>query len=265
MATSPRSQVIQQVCKLVFADELGLTDAQLLERFIAHRDDAAFEAMVRRHGPMVLAVCQRVLSDYHDAEDAFQATFLVLVRKAASIVPREMVGNWLYGVAYQTAVRAKVANAKRRAREKQVQVMPDPVAPPDLRQDLRPLLDQELSRLPAKYRVPIVLCDLEGKSHREAARQLGWPIETVSGRLARARKLLAARLARRGLALALGSLAVVLPQSAAPACIPPSLLAATIKAASAMAAGKAVAAGMISANVAGLSTLFSRSARRSLV
>ena len=156
------------------------------------REGAVFEAIVRRHGPMVWGVCRRVLRDHHDAEDAFQATFLVLARKAASVMPREKLGNWLYGVAYQTAMKARAMRAKRRGREGQVPDMPEPMAvPDDLRDDLAESLDRELSRLPEKYRTPIILCDLEGRTHREAASQLGWPIGTVSSRLSRARSMLA--------------------------------------------------------------------------
>src|SRR5262249_40356593 len=148
-----------------------------------------------RHGPMVWGVCRRLLVNHHDAEDVFQATFLVLVRKAASIVPREMLGNWLYGVAYQTAVEAPATTPRQRAREKQVTAMPEPeTQPAETWHALQPVLDQELSRLPDKYRVPVVLCDLEGKTRRAVAQQLGWPEGTVAGRLARARALLARRL-----------------------------------------------------------------------
>src|SRR5262245_38412213 len=138
-----------------------LTDGQLLERCLAGPDDAAFAALVRRHGPMVLGVCRRVLSNHQDAEDAFQVTFLVLVRKAASVRPRSMVGNWLYGVAYRAALKAKTVAARRAAREKQVSKLPEPATVErGLWEDLLPLLDQELSQLPDKYRLPIVLCDL---------------------------------------------------------------------------------------------------------
>src|SRR5207302_2960368 len=124
--------------------------ARLLPR---NHDEAAFAALVQQHGPMVWGVCRRLLANHHDAEDAFQATFLVLVRKAASVVPREMVANWLYGVAHQTALKARATTARRRAREKQVPDMPEPAAAPQkLWDDLQPLLDQELSRLPDKYR-----------------------------------------------------------------------------------------------------------------
>src|SRR5436305_10194548 len=140
----------------------ALSDGQLLDRFVDRREGAVFEAIVRRHGPMVWGVCRRVLRDHHDAEDAFQATFLVLARKAASIMPREKLGNWLYGVAYQTAMKARAKRTKRRGREGQVPDMPEPEATSrDLLDDPTELLDQELSRLPEKYRIPNVLCELE--------------------------------------------------------------------------------------------------------
>src|SRR5262249_40853037 len=149
--------------------------------FLERRDEAALAALVKRHGPMVWGVCRRLLS-HHDAEDAFQATFLVLVRKAASVVPRRMVGNWLYGVAHHTALQARRTAARRKARERQVTEMPEPaVTDQDLWRDLRPLLDEALSRLPDKYRAVIVLCDLEGKTRRETAGQLGVPEGTVAG------------------------------------------------------------------------------------
>src|SRR5204862_5292968 len=157
------------------------TDGQLLDCSIIHREEAALVSLVHRLAPMVWGVCRRLLHDHHDAEDAFQATFLVLLRKATCIVPQEMVGNWLYGVAHQTALKARATAAKRRAREKQMLDMPEPVAPQqEPWPDLQPLLDQELSRLPDPYRVVIVLCELEGKTRKEAARQLGWPEGTVA-------------------------------------------------------------------------------------
>lgn len=167
------SEVVQNLRRAVLRREgTELTDGELLEGFIRSRDEAAFEALVRRHGPMVLGVCRRVLGNQHDAEDAFQATFLVLVRKASSIVPRQLVANWLCGVACNTALKAKALVAKRRLREKQMVVLPEAqVASPDVTNDLQRLLDQELSRLPAKYRVPLVLCELEGKTYKEGDRQ----------------------------------------------------------------------------------------------
>ena len=205
----------------------------------------------RRHSPMVWGVCQRTLRDHHDAEDAFQATFLVLVRKAASICPRANIGNWLYGVAHQTALKARATRAKRRVRERSVTEMPEPaVTERDLWSDLLPLLDQEVSRLPEHYRTVLVLCELEGKTGREAARQLGIPEGTVASRLARARTMLAKRLARHGLAVSGGMLAAGLSQKAASACAPTSVLSSTIKAVRLVAAGQAAAAGLVSAKVA---------------
>jgi RNA polymerase sigma factor (sigma-70 family) len=231
----------------------GLSDGQLLGRFVERREQAVFEAILLRHGPMVWGVCRRVLRDHHDAEDAFQATFLVLARRSASIAHREKLGNWLYGVAYQTAMKARAKRTKRRGREGQVPDMPEPTVMPDeLRDDLAESLDRELSRLPEKYRLPIILCELEGRSHREAANQLGWPIGTVSGRLSRARAMLAGRLSRRGVTLTVGTLAVLLAQESASANVPTKLISSTAQAASLFAAGAASATGMVSAEVAAL-------------
>jgi RNA polymerase sigma factor (sigma-70 family) len=232
-------------------DGAGLTDGQLLTRFLERRDEAAFAALVRRHGPMVWGVCCRLLQNQHDAEDAFQATFLVLTRKAADVLPREMVANWLYGVACTTAHRVRAAAAKRRVRERQVTAMPEPQAvQEDLWDDLQPLLDHELGRLPDKYRLVLLLCDLEGKTRKEVARQLGCPEGTVAGRLARARLMLARRLARHGLAVSGGALAVLLADRVV-ACVPASVVSSTLTAASSFAAGQA-ASGVVSAKVAAI-------------
>jgi RNA polymerase sigma factor (sigma-70 family) len=230
-------------------DSEGRSDGQLLERFLTHQDDAAFAALVRSHGPMVLGVCRRILGNVADAEDAFQATFLVLVRRAHSLVSRSVVGDWLHGVARHTALKALAAAACRRTKE-QAMARPEATAA-DVRNDWLPVLDDELARLPEKYRLPIVLCDLEGKKRREAAEQLGWPEGTVAGRLARAKTLLAKRLARRGLVLSGGTLAVALAENAASACVPVSLLVPTVKAATCF-AGRAAAAGSIAVNVSAL-------------
>jgi RNA polymerase sigma factor (sigma-70 family) len=253
MAASQTNAVMQHLRRTVLLqDGAGLTDGQLLGYFIEQRDDDAFAALVRRHGPMVWGVCRRLLSQ-HDAEDAFQATFLVLVRKAASIVPRERIANWLYGVAHRTALLARRTATRRGAREKQVTEMPEPaVADQDLWRDLQPLLDQELGRLPDTSREVIVLCDLEGKTRSEAARQLGLPEGTIGSRLARARTMLAKRLARHGLMVSGGALAAALSQDVASASVPPSVVSSTIRAATLVAAGKAAAAGGISAKVAAL-------------
>src|SRR5262245_13106889 len=248
MATSQMSEVVQHLHRAVLLpDGAGLTDGQLLGCFLERRDEAAFAALVRRHAPMVWGLCRRLLQNHHDAEDAFQATFLVLVRRAASILPREMVANWLYGVAHQTALKARATVARRRARVRPVTEMPEPAVEQDLWDDLRPLLDQELSRLPDKYRAVLVLCELEGKTRKQAARQLGVPEGTVAGRLARARAMLAKRLARQGVALSGGALAVVLSQHVASAGMPASVLSSTLEAATRVAAG-----GVIPVKVAAL-------------
>jgi RNA polymerase sigma factor (sigma-70 family) len=240
MATGLMSKVIQHIRRAVPArDEADLTDGQLLTGFVARRDEAAFAALVGRHGPMVWGVCRRVLGNVHDAEDAFQASFFVLARKAASIASRELLANWLYGVAHRTALKARSAAVRRRLRERSLANLPEPqAARPDNGPDALPLLDQELSRLADKYRSPIVLCDLEGKTRAEVARQLGVPEGTVAGRLARARRLLAMRLSRRGVALSV--VAGVSPQ-AAPACVPAALTSAVTRTACGFAFGRASA------------------------
>jgi RNA polymerase sigma factor (sigma-70 family) len=255
MVTSTLNPVLDQLRRTVLLrDGANLTDRQLLESFVRQKDEGAFAVLVRRHAPMVLGVCRRVLRNSHDAEDAFQAVFLVLARKAESIVPREMIANWLYGVAYRTALKARTMTARRRARERQVTAMPEPEtsAADTGWRELQTLLDQELSCLPDKYRVPIVLCCLEGKSGKDAARQLGWPEGTVASRLSRGRELLAKRLIRHGLALSAGSLAAVLSEKAASAAVPASLVSTTIKAASLLAAGQALTTGLVSAQVGAL-------------
>jgi RNA polymerase sigma factor (sigma-70 family) len=195
----------------------GAGDGALLSRFVADRDQAAFAALVDRHGLMVLGVCRRILRDWHDAEEAFQATFLVLARKAATLAQPDSLGNWLYGVAFRTAVKAKARAARRRAYERQAAAMAatDDCPPEQGRRELRELLDDELSRLPAKYRAPLVLCYLEGKTNEEAARELGCPAGSMSWRLARGRDLLRERLAGRGTPLvALPPVAVLTPCAA---------------------------------------------------
>src|SRR5262245_30852588 len=185
MATSQLRRIIQNLAHVGLGEiGAGLSDGQLLESYIRTREQEAFAALVQRHGPMVWGVCRRILG-HQDAEDAFQATFLVLARKAAAIVPREMIANWLHGVARQTALKARATTAKRGAREKQVMAMPEPaLETQQFWDDVRPLLDLELGRLPDKYRAVIVLCDLEGRTHKEAARHLRVPLGTVASRLA---------------------------------------------------------------------------------
>jgi RNA polymerase sigma factor (sigma-70 family) len=239
MATKQLSRVIHTLRRAALPySEPGLSDGQLLDVYIRSRQELAFAALVHRHGPMVWGVCRRILPCHQDAEDAFQATFLVLVRKAASVVPRDMIANWLYGVARQTALKARATTARRRQREKLVPSLPEPVlAQPRPDDDLRLLLDQELGRLPAKYRAVIVLCDLEGKTRKDAAQYFHLPEGTVATRLATARAMLAKRLARSGAGVSAGALATALSQSGAQAALPASVAANAIKAASWFAAG----------------------------
>ncbi len=217
-------------------------DSVLLHRFTAHRDDASFEALVARHGPMVLGVCRSVLRHEQDAEDAFQATFLALARKASTIRRREALAGWLFGVAYRVAVKAHARAARRpvgvEACEERVpdRRSADPLLDMTVR-DLRRVVCEELQHLPERYRLPIVLCYLEERSQDEAARQLGWGKGVLRGRLDRGRHRLRVRLARRGLALELGLLTTVLCRPAATA-VPAALAAATVRAAVLSAAAK---------------------------
>jgi RNA polymerase sigma factor (sigma-70 family) len=250
MPSRPLSAVVQQLRAAAGRDGAGRTDGELLTQFLSRRDEDALAALVERHAPMVWGVCCRLLRNPHDVEDAFQATFLVLVQKAATVVPREMVANWLYGVAQQTAVRLRATVARRGRREVQMNGLPEPAVAAARDEELLLLLDQELSRLPERFRALIVLCDLEGHTRKEVARQLGCPEGTVASGLARARELLGKRLARRGLAVSGGSLAATLSHSAASANVPPTVVTSTINVATLLAAGKA--AGVISGPVATL-------------
>jgi RNA polymerase sigma factor (sigma-70 family) len=224
--------------------EAGLTDGELLEAYIARRDQAAFETLVRRHGPMVLGVCRRILRNDADAEDAFQATFLVLVRKASTIRAKTMVSNWLYGVAHNTALKAKAMNRRRQTKEREAATLSKGQANEEVWRQAQALLDEAMSGLSDKYRVAIVLCDLEGRTIKEAARQLGCPTGTVATRLARGRTLLAKRLSRHGLTLSGGAVAAVLSEGAASAGVSASLIRSTIQA--------ATTTGNVSARVAAL-------------
>jgi RNA polymerase sigma factor (sigma-70 family) len=176
------------------------TDADLLGRFVAARDAGAFAELVSRHGPMVLGVCRRALGDTPDADDAFQAVWLVLVRKAESVSPRGKVGHWLYGVAVRTAAHARAVNAKRSAARRELPDIPDPrPAAPGAGEEAA-VIDAELAKLPDKYRAAVVLCELEGRPLKDVAESLGVPLGTVASRLARGRALLAERLKARGFA-----------------------------------------------------------------
>jgi RND family efflux transporter MFP subunit len=239
MAPEPLNRLIRALHPLAGPDAAGLSDARLVERFVATRDEAAFELLLWRHGPTVLGVCRRTLRHPHDAEDAFQATFLTLARKAGALARAEAVGSWLYRVAYRVALRVRADRARRAEREQEeLEVLAAPVAAePD--GGLRAVLDEEVDRLPSRQRAAFVLCCLEGKTGEEAARQLGCPAGTVSSRLTRARERLRRRLARRGLAPA--ALAALLSAQAGAAPLPAPLVGATLKAGLAFAAGKAPA------------------------
>lgn len=209
-------------------------DAVLVDAFVACRDQTAFTALVQRHGPMVFGVCRRILGHTQDAEDAFQAVFLVLARKAHTVRPRAWIGNWLYGVAVRTALKAR--GLRRRRREHQVLAMPpQSTLPSDSHRDVQAILDEEIARLPDKYRLAVVLCDLEEQTRTEAAQQLGIPEGTLSSRLSTARRKLAKRLQVRGVTLAAGGVAVLLAENAASAAVPHNLLASAVQTASATA------------------------------
>ncbi len=232
----------------------GLSEGQLLERFTTQGDEAAFEAILARHGPMVLGICRQVLRDPNDVEDAFQATFLVLVRKAGSLRDRDLVGNWLFGVASRVALRARAVAARRRTVEASGDAAiggAEAATQTDLDRESGAILHQELRHLPEKYRTAVLLCYMEGLTHEEAARQLGWPLGTVKGRLARARELLRKRLTRRGVVLSAAAVSAAVARQAE-AAVPAALIQSTIKAALAVAAGRVLAAGVVAANVAAL-------------
>jgi uncharacterized protein (TIGR02246 family) len=252
-----------QLCSVIHylrkaaGDSSGVSDAQLLERYVSRRDDDAFESLVWRYGRTVLGVCRRLLRDEHEAEDAFQAAFLVLARRAHAIGRRDSVGAWLYRVAYRVALEVKARSAKRLAREQAILDPAIPSAGPDPRaeaasEELRRALDELVSRLPEKYRAVFVLCCLAGKSNAEAAWELGCAVGTVESRLTRARQRLRTALAHRGFGLAAGLLAVGLPREVAVACGLGSLVSSTVKAATWVAVGQAVKAGVVSSQVAAL-------------
>jgi RNA polymerase sigma factor (sigma-70 family) len=243
MDSSQLRGVVRHLHRLAAENEHADADAQLLQRFVTARDEMAFELLLRRHGPMVRGVCRRLLRRTHDVEDAFQATFLALVRKAGGITGRGSLSGWLYRVAYRTALRARSAAGRLPATGDS---LTEPVAPPvsaDLVwRDLRPLLDDEVSRLPARYSLPVVLCYFQGMSHEEAARELGCAKTTVAVRLLRARKLLHGRLTRRGLALSAGALVEALSQHAARATLPAATVHAALRAAVAFGTGSTAGA-----------------------
>jgi RNA polymerase sigma factor (sigma-70 family) len=216
MATTPLKAVLRQIHQLAGPAAGEAADPDLLRRFVATRDESAFAELVRRHGPLVWGVCRRVLRHEQDAEDAFQATFLVLLRRAVRIRKCESVAAWLHAVAYRLAKKAEAAAARRRARAPAHAAVAHAETLGDVTwREVRALLDEELQRLPEKYRAPLLLCYLEGQTQDEAARRLGWTPGTLRGRVDRGRALLGARLRRRGIDLGGGLLAVVLAEHAA--------------------------------------------------
>jgi RNA polymerase sigma factor (sigma-70 family) len=226
------------------------SDGELLREFLDMRTEDAFAALVRRHGAMVFGVCRRVLGNADDADDAVQATFLVLAMKARTFKARSSLADWLHGVARRTALDARRRAARRREMEKRIE--PRVGGDGNDLGDILPVLDEELARLPEKYRLPIVLCDLEGKSRGVAARQLNWPEGSVAGRLARGRQLLARRLAKRGVSLTASALAASLGPESATACGSVAMLEIARSAAAVFASGSLVESGVVSGRVLAL-------------
>lgn len=218
MAHEPPRRISPQLAQLFgWCDDSSENDGKLLERFQVRQDPEAFAALMRRHGSLVLGVCRRVLGDAHEAEDAFQATFLLLVRNIASIRNETSVASWLARVAYRLALAARIRAERRRLRERRVARREEAEMSDPASRTMWAVLDEELNRLPEKYHAPLVLCYLQGKTGTEAAQELGWPPGTVAGRLARARELLRGRLSRRGVMLGTGVLSALpaLPAHAA--------------------------------------------------
>lgn len=207
-----------------------LGDAELIDHFVYQRSEAAFEELTRRYGPMVMGICRRLLNDPQSAEDAFQATFLLLLQKCDRLKRPERLGNWLYGVAYRIAARMRAQTARRR--ECSMQDDDSPVTDPTIDvawSEVRSVLDQEMYCLPEEYRLPLILCYLQGKTHIQAAQELGWPTGSMSGRLARAREMLRGRLTRRGVSLSASLFVLLLTEKAKCAHLPAALLRATMR------------------------------------
>jgi RNA polymerase sigma factor (sigma-70 family) len=258
MSSIGRGIVLRQIDRL-FRDGIlgGLGDGQLLDRYRTRRDETAFEALVDLHGPMVLGLCRRMLRDPRDIEDAFQATFLVLVRKAPAIRDGNLLSSWLYGVAYRVARRARTQTLRRRGHEAPVAELEVAARPESTdRSEIDPVLDQELDRLPEKYRAPLILCYLRGRTHDQAAEELRCPVGTVRSRLARGRDLLKKRLTRRGFAPS-ATAAILgtghgLPAMLLVEVVPPSLLSATVKTAFGFGSAQTIQSGAVAATALAL-------------
>lgn len=236
MSTGPWGRVVQQIRRAVGWEESDAEDADLLRRWVVSGDQQAFAALVRRHASLVRGVCERIVGDAHHAEDAFQAVFLVLARKASSVRTPDRLGSWLHGVACRVSRKARVAMSRQRVRPGPVEDVPAPAAAADW-QDLRPVLDEVVDGLPERYRSPVILCYLEGKTNAEAARQLHCPDGTVASRLARGRDLLRSRLERRGVTLSTVGLAALLAGNASATPVSAASVEAAIQAGLAFAAG----------------------------
>ncbi len=260
MASGPKVDESDGSFRRIFGGEsvVGMDEAELLRRFATRRDPSALEAIVVRHGPMVLGVCRRILLNRHSSEDAFQATFLVLARRAGTIRDPDRLGPWLHGVAHRVALRLRAERARLQARERtgtEEPAMATDQAESDFdRAELRATLDEEIRRLPSKFRDPIILCYLDGLTHDEAAVHLQCPVGTVRSRLATGRDRLRDRLTRRGVTVASGVFASVLTAEFASAAVSPVLLVSTVRASTAFASSMkaATTAGLVSASVAAL-------------
>ncbi len=253
MAIGSLAGVIPRLRGVALVSHGTLSDAELLDRFVSRHDEMAFEVIVRRHGPMVFAVCRRVLRQVQDAEDAFQATFLVLAHKAATVSPRNKLAGFLHGVAHRTALKARHRAVRRSEVEKKVPPRGlEPMQPDTNWDEVEPLLDQELAGLPERYRLPIILCDLEGRLRTEVAVTLGCSEGTLSSRLTRGRRLLADRLKRRGVRLSGAAIAIVLAERSTVLAEP--LIRATVPAALSVVSTSAAAGCAVSPSVADLAT-----------
>jgi RNA polymerase sigma-70 factor (ECF subfamily) len=253
MSNSQTNTVLRYIRTLPVTEQAcNLTDRELMEHFKDRNEEDAFAGLVCRHGPMVLNLCQRILQNEHDAEDAFQATFLVLSRKATSLPPRESLCGWLHSVAGRIAQKAKVAAARRRKNEGLVPEKPvgDPLAQMSL-QEARKILDAELARLPDKFRAPLILCYLEGLARDEAANRLGWSVSTLKSRLKQARDKLGRRLASRGIPLSIAFGSLLFHEGMALGAVPSFLMNSTIEAVMCLAAGNS-ATSAVSAKVVAL-------------
>jgi RNA polymerase sigma factor (sigma-70 family) len=263
--TSHRNRSSHRNLRLLFdsGTVAGLTDGQLLERFAARSGETSemtFATLVERHGPMVLRVCRAVLRNEHEAEDAFQATFLVLVRKEESLWVRDSLGPWLYRVAYRIAVRANIVSGRRKRAEGRVAEIASDRFDGEEQSGVGPALYEEIDRLPDRYRIPVVLCDLEGSTYEAAARHLGCPVGTLKSRLARGRLRLRDRLARRGLIPA-GVLGTVLFSDAAQAVMPAALAELTAQAANRFATGASLTTESVSVSA----TILAKGILRSMI